>query len=248
MRSDNSVANFKLSFVVLAVYVQLWASRLVKALVPGTSVSLLSNPSKMPGLSFGLPAHKACPRAFGSICDDCYASKGCYSWDSSKNAQNVRFNWTRDCMRTDEGMDLWVSVMTGAILKEEYFRIHDSGDFFNTRYVKAWIRVCRALPATKFWAPTRAWQGGKSGLLPVYDPLLNALRELASLPNVTVRPSALNFGDLPPVVNGLHAGSTADNSDASIYQCPARAKYDGHCGPCRHCWNAKTESVNYPRH
>lgn len=53
-------------------------------------------------------------------------------------------------MRTDAGMDLWVAVMVQAMLKEEYFRIHDSGVFFNVRYVRAWIRVCRALPATKF--------------------------------------------------------------------------------------------------
>jgi hypothetical protein len=152
-------------------------------------------------------------------------------------------------MRTDDGMALWVSVMVAALVKEEYFRIHDSGDFFNTRYAKAWVMVCKALPATKFWAPTRAWQGGVMGALPVYDPLLNALRELAALPNVTVRPSALNFGDLPPVVAGLHAGSTADLDDsAEVYQCPAKALYDGHCGPCRACWENKSVSVNYPKH
>jgi hypothetical protein len=75
--------------------------------------------------------------------------------------------------------------MTAAIMGQEYFRIHDSGDFFNVAYVKAWIQVCRALPATKFWAPTRAWQSGNvNNPLPVFDPLLNALHELASLPNV----------------------------------------------------------------
>jgi hypothetical protein len=152
-------------------------------------------------------------------------------------------------MRTDAGMALWVSVMVQAIVNEEYFRIHDSGDFFNPRYVKAWIMVCKALPATKFWAPTRAWQGGVSGLLPVYDPLLNALRELAALPNITVRPSALDFGDYAPVVAGLHAGSSADNPDVfRAYQCPAKEKYEGHCGPCRHCWDNKSVPVNYPKH
>jgi hypothetical protein len=69
-------------------------------------------------------------------------------------------------------------------------------------------------------------------VLPVYDPLLNILRELAALRNVTVRPSALNFGDLPPLVKGLHSGSTADMRDETkAYQCPAIAEYGGHCGP-----------------
>jgi len=37
------------------------------------------------------------------------------------------------------------------------------------------------------------------------DPLVNVLRILALLPNVTVRPSAVDFGDYAPVVTGLHA-------------------------------------------
>lgn len=242
----------QISIAVFAAYLAIYraASAIAETFVPGTRIGLLSNPDKMPGSSFGLPAHKACPRAWGSICDDCYASKGCYRWANSERAQAARFAWTVECMRTDAGMQLWISVMIQAIFRQTYFRIHDSGDFFNVRYVRAWIAVCKALPATKFWAPTRAWQtqGNACDLLPVLDPMLAALRELASLPNVTVRPSALNFGDLPPVVAGLAAGSTADCSAAEVYQCPAKAKYDGHCGPCRVCWDSPEVSVNYPKH
>jgi hypothetical protein len=199
----------------------------------------------MPGKSFGLPAHRACPREAGDICKSCYASKGCYCWKGPKAAQYARFEWTRDCMKSEEGMWQWVSVMTAAIVGDEYFRIHDSGDFFNPRYARAWFEVAKALPGTKFWAPTRAWQGGKSGLLPVYDPLLETLRKLAALPNVTVRPSALNFGDSAPVVAGLSAGSTADC--AAAFQCPS-AQYDNTCGPCRHCWDEPSADVSYRKH
>src|SRR5260370_39685844 len=87
-------------------------------------------------------------------------------------------------------------------------------------YAESWLEVCRRLSTVRFWIPTRAWQQ-PSGLLPVFDPLLAVLRKLAALPNVTVRPSALNFGDLPPVVAGLHAGSTAEYSDiAREKECP----------------------------
>jgi hypothetical protein len=246
--NKSTIQTLRVATVVLAAYMQVWAARLAKPVVPGTTNCLLSDPDKMPGKSYGLPAHLSCPREFGTICKNCYASKGCYCWKGPKAAQMARFKWTIECMRTDAGMDLWVATMVQALVKETYFRIHDSGDFFNVRYAMAWLRVCKALPATKFWAPTRAWQGGKSGLLPVFDPLMNVLRQMAALPNVTLRPSALDFGDLPPVVPGLHAGSTADNSSDSVYQCPAKALYDGHCGPCRHCWDNKSESVNYPKH
>lgn len=99
--------------------------------VPGTTVCLLSNPSKMPGLSWSLPAHRSCPRANGSICDNCYAAKGRYIMAKVRNAQNARFTWTVESMRTPEGRAFWVSTMTAAIRNEKYFRVHDSGDMFN---------------------------------------------------------------------------------------------------------------------
>jgi hypothetical protein len=151
-------------------------------------------------------------------------------------------------MRTADGRQAWIDAMVAAIHDSgtRYFRVHDSGDTFSTAYAECWLEVCRRLPAIRFWIPTRAWQQ-PSGALPVFDPLLAALRQLASLPNVTVRPSALNFGDLPPIVAGLHADSTADVKAAGIRQCPA-PQQGGQCGPCRLCWTAKGVPVSYARH
>jgi hypothetical protein len=129
----------------------------------------------------------------------------------------------------------------------KYFRVHDSGDMFNPAYAECWLEVCRRLSAVRFWIPTRAWQI-PAGPLPVFDPLLGVLRKLAALHNVAVRPSALNFGDLPPAVSGLHAGSTAAFSDPTrAKECPA-PKQGGNCGNCRTCWNAKDVPVTYRRH
>ena len=103
----------------------------------------------------------------------------------------------------------------------------------------AGLEICKAMPEVSFWIPTRAWQQ-PAGPLPIFDPLLNVLRQLANLTNITVRRSALNFGDYAPTVAGLHAGSTAAMPDIfRAYQCPA---YDqgGHCGEFRACWDAKT--------
>lgn len=212
--------------------------------VPGTTTALLTQTSKMPGPSWSLPAHRACPRANGSICGDCYASKGCYQFATTRDAQRARFDWTRDAIRTPEGRQSWVSAMVSAIQGESYFRVHDSGDMFNATYADCWYQICVALPMTRFWIPTRAWQQ-PSGPLPVFDPLLNALRKLAALPNVTVRPSALNFGDAAPIVRGLHAGTTAEF--AGCHECPA-PQQDGNCGDCRHCWDARDQAVSYTRH
>jgi hypothetical protein len=217
--------------------------------VPGTSVGLLTQTSKMPGPSFSLPAHKACPRENGSICDSCYAAKGCYVYSRTRNAQSARFNWTVASMRTPEGRAHWVSTMTSAIAQSgcEYFRVHDSGDMFSRAYAECWYQVCKQLPQVKFWVPTRAWQQ-PSGPLPLFDPIMGVLRVLAQLPNVTVRPSALNFGDKAPSVAGLHAGTAASFSDVFLArQCPAYHQ-GGSCQNCRICWDEKDLPVSYSKH
>ena len=219
------------------------------ATVPGTEVRLLTKTSKMPGPSWSLPAHRACPRANGTICDNCYASKGCYAFASTRKAQKARFEWTVQRMRTTAGCESWVSTMVEAIRKSgsSCFRVHDSGDMFSVAYAKAWLEVCQMLPEIKFWIPTRAWQLPKV-VLPVFDPLLSVLRELAKLLNVTVRPSALNFGDNVPNVRGLHAGAAVEIPDLShAWQCPA-PKQGGVCGDCRVCWDSKDIPVSYGKH
>src|SRR5215472_844603 len=94
--------------------------------VPGTTVRLLTKTSKMPGPSWSLPAHMACPRANGTICDSCYASKGCYQYPSTHNAQQTRFQWTVESMRTAEGRKQWAETMISAIRETgcRYFRVH----------------------------------------------------------------------------------------------------------------------------
>jgi hypothetical protein len=114
---------------------------------------------------------------------------------------------------------------------------------FNAAYAQCWLQVCQQLPRVKFWIPTRAWQQ-PSGPLPVLDPLMGVLRQLAQLPNVTVRPSALNFGDSAPGVAGLQAGSTADGPGA---QCPS-ASQGGKCRECRVCWDSPAVAVSYRKH
>src|ERR1044071_1737598 len=125
---------------------QAWSQKCLRratkryATVPGTTVRLLTQNSKMPGPSWSLPAHKACPRANGTICDSCYASKGCYRYSSTQNAQNTRFSWTVESMRSPDGRAHWIATIVYGIRKSRcaYLRVHDSGDMFNTAYAECW--------------------------------------------------------------------------------------------------------------
>lgn len=216
--------------------------------VPGTRVSLLSTPGKMPSQSFSLPADKACPYMLtgpGTVCAHCYAKKGRYVMPPVRNALEKRFEWVNDCMaRGDAGMDEFVSTMVEAITRsvksqtgDRVFRVHDSGDLFAPWYVRAWIRVCESLPYVSFWFPTRSWRA-KAG------PMRDALLALHALPNVTVKPSAL-FEDVPPPrIPGFGAGTGVTTLPMVGMEnlCPA-PQQKGKCLDCRRCWGKDNETV-----
>jgi hypothetical protein len=208
--------------------------------VPGTTIALLSRPTKLPAPSWSLPAGPACPfRRNGpnTICGSCYADDvGRYSQAQIKRAQWARFDWTRECLRTPQGTDVFVRTMVDAIeaTGHRYMRVHDSGDLFSAAYTRAWIRICSALSWVRFWFPTRTWQA----------PWLEVIKELAALPNVTVRPSAIHFDDEPPQIDGLAAGTTVKSFG---YSCPA-PRQNNACGECRRCWVAKSWPISYHAH
>ncbi len=233
---------------------------MARILVPGTTTALLTVTTKMPSKSWSLPAFKACPSAYmgenvkvvdgvktnvdkSTICGNCYAGKGMYLWPVVQAAQDARFQWTIQASMNPILGDEWVETMVNAIQDEAkrqirggsehpVFRIHDSGDLFSPAYANMWARVAMACKDVQFWVPTRQW---KSKNLHMQAALL----ALASLPNVSVRPSALRFEDAPPVIPFLAAGTGASKVG---YNCPAPSQ-DGKCLECRKCWDKSTPVV-----
>lgn len=210
--------------------------------------TLLSRTSAMPGSSFSLPARQSCPGAFlgpGTICAICYADRRKrYGWNRVRAVQADRFAWTVSAL----ALGTFVPVLVGAIAarSERYFRIHDSGDFFAPAYARAWRDIAHALPAVRFWSPTRSWAVAGNPRHPD-DPLLRALVALAALPNVVIRPSALVLEDPPPIVPGLAAGSTV-TADPARVTCPKSRTVPAHCGSCRVCWDTPAVPVSHLRH
>src|SRR5215469_6997661 len=219
--------------------------------VPGTTVSLLTNTSKMPCVSWSLPAGESCPWALygeGAICDGCYAQQGMYVWKAVTNAQHVRFDWVRDCLKTDAGTDQFVRVMASAITqtRNNIFRVHDSGDLFSSDYIDAWTRLVPLCPGIQFWFPTRSSRPMRMSKLTPEQRMRweISLLALAAEPNVTVRPSALFVNAPAPVIPGLAAGSGASDSE---WNCPASTQ-NNECGSCRMCWFAPETPITYHLH
>ena len=191
--------------------------------------------------SWSLPAGKrgSCPMedlSVNSICNSCYAQQNRYRFPTVKNAQWARFNFLR--ADPERCLDAISNFITTHNLP--FFRVHDSGDFHTLDMIRLWRKVAASCRTTSFWFPTRAW------LFPHWIP---ALRDLASLPNVSVRPSAIHFGDHPPVIAGLNDGTVSmHQSLPGILDCPKSVNHST-CATenCRTCWS-KTGYVNYIPH
>jgi hypothetical protein len=157
------------------------------------------------------------------------------------------------CIKTAADRDLWISTLVNAIARTHtrYFRWHDSGDIFSAVYGRCILDVCRQLPRVKHWIPTRSYQNGRPAavspfiVLNEHNGILQVLRDLASMPNVIVRPSSLYIGDSAPIVPGLHAGSTVNSPGA--FQCRA-PRQNGECRTCRTRWNRPDVPVSYALH
>lgn len=233
------------------------------------SFSLAAGPTKLKGtcpasVPRDIPAEARQKPADsgGFICGDCYAGKNNYlKYTTTQVAQTTRLKWVLQTL----GDGTFVREMTEALdtvyhlshpwaldmqdLDRDYFRIHDSGDFFDVEnvsdpfaYARAWFAVCRNLPYIKFWAPTRMW------VFPEWRTLLSG----RSVPrNLSIRPSALWFDAPPPRITGMAAGSgSAVGAMRRVWNCPAYKSDDESCASaeCRKCWDAPKTPVSYKQH
>ena len=122
-----------------------------------TLVGGLSKPSKMPGWSIGIPAKecktgKKLRQIKNSVCEGCYALKGCYVFKVVQEAQYKR-------LEAIQHPD-WVLAMATLInsKKPDVFRWHDSGDVQDVDHLNKIFEVCRLTPSKRHWMPTReAW-------------------------------------------------------------------------------------------
>ena len=176
----------------------------------------LTRTSKMPGLSYSLPAWECktgskLRKIKGSVCASCYALKGNYTrYKAIKAAQYVRLDSLKN--------SLWVAAMVAQINRQKYFRWHDAGDIQDLDHLNKIFEVCELTPQTNHWMPTReAW---------VKDHLDRAPK------NLVIRFS-------PPMIG--QENTTWPNSSMVVEKdatCPAPSQGNS-CGDCRACWDPK---------
>jgi len=192
-----------------------------------TLVGGLSKPSKMPGWSIGIPAKecktgKKLRQIKNSVCEGCYALKGCYVFKVVQEAQYKR-------LEAIQHPD-WVLAMATLInsKKPDVFRWHDSGDVQDVQHLEKIFEVCRLTPDKRHWMPTReAWIKDHMHLAPA---------------NLVVRFSS-------PMVDQGPVKSWANTSTVSTKSrtCPAPDN-NNECGSCRACWDPLVKNIEYGKH
>jgi len=197
------------------------------------AVGGLSKPSKMPELSYGLPADDCITGSIlrtkcGSVCSKCYAKKGCYVFPVVQSAQRRR-------VATLAKLEAWRVNMTLLLARkyrnrERVFRWHDSGDIQSMEHLRAIVQIARDLSDIRFWLPTK-----ERGFV----------RRLRSIPsNLVIRVSAPMIGQTAKALRGTVSSTVGAGVG---FACTAY-KRNGECGTCRACWKKSVKSVDYPQH
>ena len=190
------------------------------------STGSMTRTSKMPGLSYSLPAWECktgskLRKIKNSVCSACYALKGNYTrYKAIKAAQYVRLASLNN--------ELWTAAIVTQIKRQKYFRWHDAGDVQDVQHLNKIYEVCRLTPGTKHWMPTReAW----------------IKAHLDSKPdNLVIRFSA-------PMIDQAAPASWPNSSEVVTEGATCPAPQQGNsCGDCRNCWNPEIKTIKYGKH
>lgn len=196
----------------------------------------LSNPSKMPGSAYSLPAAECkmgsiLAKIPGTTCHGCYALKGMYRFPNVQTAMYKRLESLKD--------PKWIEAMVIQIKskKETYFRWHDSGDLQSVDHLKMIVEVCKQTPDTKHWLPTRE-----------YTIVQQYLSQENGAKNLTIRLSAHRVDSAPPTGYGLPTSTVHTHGQPITgVECEAY-KRENSCGSCRACWDLNVANISYPKH
>ena len=190
----------------------------------------MTRTSKMPGLSYSLPAWECqvgsrLRAVKGSVCSGCYALKGNYTrYPAIKAAQYYRLQSLRHPQ--------WIPAMVAQIKRQKFFRWHDAGDLQGSWHLKNIMEVCRLTPSVKHWLPTR-------------EVKYTSLMDPAIVPtNLKIILSDHMIDQKAHVKSWPYTSGVSTNGAAT---CPA-PKQGGKCGSCRACWDRNVSRVVYGKH
>ena len=195
---------------------------------------LLSNTYKLGVKSISLDARKCktgskLAKKPGTVCNGCYALKGCYVFPVVKDAMARRLEF----FNSPNFIPIMVWLLTSQ--RKKFFRWFDSGDVQNIFMALNILEVCRLTPDIKHWIPSKEYK------------IWRQVLKIQKLPdNVVLRMSSPNV-DQAPLTGFENTSTVHKNKKAFGLECIAY-KQDGKCLDCKACYFKKVKNVSYPIH
>jgi len=141
------------------------AKRFAKAILADPTVNRILRSAalcKAHIVSFALPAYRSADgfvvcHGAGICAGVCYAMQGAYLWSAAKALREANLATLRGIMATHSVKAIALAIGSALPAKARIVRIHDSGDFFDQRYLDAWKLVAYAERDTIFYCYTKAF-------------------------------------------------------------------------------------------
>lgn len=114
--------------------------------------------------------------------------------------------------------------------KDIYFRIHESGDFYNEKYVDDFIKVARAFPSVTFLAYTKSLIFFVDKILPNNLSIRFSLWDDTKLEEITLNEKVLKF----PLFTAFPKNEIEEKSKIFLI-------CGGDCTSCKDCYNSRMD-------
>tara|TARA_R100000541_G_scaffold20338_1_gene30176 strand:+ start:1982 stop:2617 length:636 start_codon:yes stop_codon:yes gene_type:complete len=202
-------------------------------------IGTLSNPAKMPSYAWGIPTEycktgSKLAKIDGTICNKCYADKGCYVFPMVRAMYEKRYQ----AIDLPEWVDYMAEMLTlkykNLTKSRRYHRWFDSGDVQSYEHLMKIFEVCELTPHIKYWLATREYQ------------IIDMIKEEDVPKNLCLRVSATKVdGALPKFwkwTSGVHLNKRHKGKECRAYTT------NNNCGDCRACWSRSVKQVSYEEH
>lgn len=107
--------------------------------------------------TFSLPSRVTCPGATDNCKEHCYAQKAEKTWKPVLPSRKRNFEETKKMFFS------WDIISMIDKIKSKYIRIHESGDFYNQKYLDKWKYIAQMCPDKMFLVYTQMydldWKG-----------------------------------------------------------------------------------------
>lgn len=162
-------------------------------------------------------------------CDGCYATKGNYRYQDTKDSLAMRTIIARDYMEFCE------KAINAQIAANNIhtIRIHASGDFFSTEYAAMWARIATNNPGVIMWTYTKS-----PDCQTAFDGISNAHIVPSCIPG-----KGFNFGHCDYVIATYEYLKAAGKK---VYICRCGIDKNQHCVNCKGCF--ENEYVLFVEH